>query len=1080
MKILKLRFKNLNSLAGEWEIDFSSPQFISEGIFAITGPTGAGKSTILDAICLGLYGKTPRLNNISQSTNEIMSRKTGSCFAEVLFESQKGVFRTHWSQKRARENANGRLQAPQFEIADASTGNVIESQISKTTKAIEERTGMDFGRFTQAMMLAQGSFAAFLQASEHDRAAMLEDITGTEIYSELSKLAFERNKAEKEKLRDLQMMAEGVKTLNDEEIALLENENINNQQLIDEKNNLNKKNNVEITWLKQLNSLTTEIEALYKAKHTNNEAILAFEPQEIRLNNALKANELEANYVAIANERKKLRETAEAIEKIERALPQLQKSCTDAEQQKLETKQKLDAAELSAESERELIKNIRKMDVLIGAKKDAKNALIKKLNEANKLKGNISAQIKSIEKYIENANLQLLTSSQYLHNNKADEHLAEEAPALKSDILSINEKAEKLRKLEADIKILIDKKVKKQKESNDKSEKITDLDKENKTLILKIEQKQTEHETLLNNRSTDDYRREQELLNEKLLLEQKIESYEAERQHLEDGKACPLCGSEHHPFALGNIPPSNVTKLRIQQINDLLKKVENGETEKRKIELELQNRKIVLNNANAELNVILAEIENVSANLKDKNSEREDIKTAYENLLNVLKTNLEKYSFENGSNWLEVREQIDKRIANWKIHKENKERIDKEIVQYENDKKTQLALFEKVEETHDALEKEVKKHNDDYEKFVELRKKDFGIKDTDEEEKKLDTKLKQLREAMELAQIEHQKAENLYNSNVQKRDEMQAICKNLVPTLAQLEAEFTTKLAQSNFVNENQFVAARMSLDERNMLKTKSEKLRNEALSIKARLDETEKKLEAETEKQLTTETIDELLLHTSRFSTEINALTERNGAIRKELENDNNSKAQHAKLLIQIELQQNEQQKWAQLDSYIGSADGQKFRRFAQGLTFEIMVRYANVQLGKLTDRYMLVRSIESPLSLTVIDHYQAGEQRTTKNLSGGECFLVSLSLALGLSQMASKNVRIDSLFLDEGFGTLDEETLETALNTLASMQQDGKLIGVISHISQLKDRINTKISVEKSSNGRSTLSGPGCRSLG
>ena len=127
-----------------------------------------------------------------------------------------------------------------------------------------------------------------------------------------------------------------------------------------------------------------------------------------------------------------------------------------------------------------------------------------------------------------------------------------------------------------------------------------------------------------------------------------------------------------------------------------------------------------------------------------------------------------------------------------------------------------------------------------------------------------------------------------------------------------------------------------------------------------------------------------------------------------------------------------------------------------------------------------MLVRSIESPLSLTVIDHYQSGEQRTTKNLSGGECFLVSLSLALGLSQMASKNVRIDSLFLDEGFGTLDEETLETALNTLASMQQDGKLIGVISHISQLKDRINTKISVEKSSNGRSTLSGRGCRSLG
>src|SRR5665647_187793 len=103
MKILQLRFKNLNSLIGEWEIDFTSPQYVSEGIFAISGPTGAGKSTILDAICLALYGRTPRLDKISVSTNEIMSRKTGECFAEVVFESQKGKFRTTWSQMKARK-----------------------------------------------------------------------------------------------------------------------------------------------------------------------------------------------------------------------------------------------------------------------------------------------------------------------------------------------------------------------------------------------------------------------------------------------------------------------------------------------------------------------------------------------------------------------------------------------------------------------------------------------------------------------------------------------------------------------------------------------------------------------------------------------------------------------------------------------------------------------------------------------------------------------------------------------------------------------------------------------------------------
>ncbi len=122
-----------------------------------------------------------------------------------------------------------------------------------------------------------------------------------------------------------------------------------------------------------------------------------------------------------------------------------------------------------------------------------------------------------------------------------------------------------------------------------------------------------------------------------------------------------------------------------------------------------------------------------------------------------------------------------------------------------------------------------------------------------------------------------------------------------------------------------------------------------------------------------------------------------------------------------------------------------------------------------------MLIRDDAQPLELNVIDNYQAGEIRSTKNLSGGESFIVSLSLALGLSHMASKNVRVDSLFLDEGFGTLDEEALDTALETLAGLQQNGKLIGVISHVSTLKERIATQIQVIPQTGGRSTLVGPG-----
>jgi exonuclease SbcC len=176
------------------------------------------------------------------------------------------------------------------------------------------------------------------------------------------------------------------------------------------------------------------------------------------------------------------------------------------------------------------------------------------------------------------------------------------------------------------------------------------------------------------------------------------------------------------------------------------------------------------------------------------------------------------------------------------------------------------------------------------------------------------------------------------------------------------------------------------------------------------------------------------------------------------------------------IECQKTECCRWGNLHDLIGSADGKKYRNFAQGITFEMMIGHANRQLQKMTDRYLLLRNVSQPLELNVVDNYQFGEVRSTKNLSGGESFIISLSLALGLSHMASKNVRVDSLFLDEGFGTLDEEALETALETLSSLYQDGKLIGVISHVAALKERISTQIQVIPRSGGRSYIIGPGC----
>jgi exonuclease SbcC len=231
---------------------------------------------------------------------------------------------------------------------------------------------------------------------------------------------------------------------------------------------------------------------------------------------------------------------------------------------------------------------------------------------------------------------------------------------------------------------------------------------------------------------------------------------------------------------------------------------------------------------------------------------------------------------------------------------------------------------------------------------------------------------------------------------------------------------------------------------------------------------------------QLTSTTREELSQEIETLDAQRETLQARAGAISEQRAQLASAKARQADILKRCEQQSAVCQRWERLHDLIGSADGKKFRVFAQGLTFEQVVVYANQELQKMSDRYIMIRDPERPLNLLMADDYQGGVLRATDNLSGGESFLVSLALALGLAKMASRNVRLDSLFLDEGFGTLDEETLEIALETLGSLHQEGKLIGIISHVATLKERIPTQIKVNPGSSGRSTLAGPGCRGNG
>lgn len=300
------------------------------------------------------------------------------------------------------------------------------------------------------------------------------------------------------------------------------------------------------------------------------------------------------------------------------------------------------------------------------------------------------------------------------------------------------------------------------------------------------------------------------------------------------------------------------------------------------------------------------------------------------------------------------------------------------------------------------------------------------------------------------------------------------------PELKKTETDFSAALIPAGFADEKTFREARLPHEERESLSSRARELDNAGTELKAKQKDREVRLNTEIAKKLTGMTLEELQPQLNECEESIKELRYAIAGLKHKLSENTTAKERIKEKRPAIKAQKKECARFEKLHSLIGSADGKKYRNFAQGLTFELMVSHANRQLEKMTDRYLLIRDEQQPLELNVVDNYQAGEIRSTRNLSGGESFIISLTLALGLSKMASRKVRVDSLFLDEGFGTLDEEALETALETLSGLQQGGKLIGIISHVSALKERISTQINITPVSGGRSSLSGPGCIKVG
>ncbi len=373
MKILSLTFSNLNSLKGTWHIDFTDDAFVSDGLFAITGQTGAGKTTILDAICLAIYGQTPRIHTISNTQNELMSVDRGDCHSEVviLLNENQGdkIYRFSFEQRRAGKKSDGKLQPIKREISLLKNlyedGDILETKPSLCDKKAVELMHMNFEQFTRSVMLAQGNFSAFLKAEANEKGEILEQITGTHLYAKISQKTFEIHKQKKEELHQLEQKTHDIIIMDDEHFFALEKSIHDNQAKIDDNNHRLTELDAQILFCQDKTQAETEVKKYEEDLITAQEHIRTFSDTSAMLIRANKAHELSPTYHELTQKKQTLRQTDDAIDELKKQLPLLSQSMDELERQMNAQSQDLAHQKDTHQATLPLFKQVRELDNLI-------------------------------------------------------------------------------------------------------------------------------------------------------------------------------------------------------------------------------------------------------------------------------------------------------------------------------------------------------------------------------------------------------------------------------------------------------------------------------------------------------------------------------------------------------------------------------------------------------------------------------------------------------------------------------------------------------------------------------------------
>lgn len=1078
MKILELRFQNINSLYGQWVIDFQDPIFVSSGLFLLTGPTGAGKSTVLDAICLALYGKTPRIDKIGKSGNEVMSRQTAKCSAEVLFEANGRRYRSVWSQGRSKQ---GNLQEAKHEIGDAETGDVIESSLRKTAACVQEKIGMDFDQFTKAVLLAQGDFDEFLRSAPKKKSELLEKISGRTIYSLISQKVYQRWKSEENKRETLRNDFENIQCLTPDELEELQKKSRETKARLDDLNDRLAQIKEASDRLDRVNRLKGELRNLQERNGALRVKLDGFRQDRTRLELALKAVELDGGYSAIITKRSEQENDEHALKKAKEEFAELE-SLTKADREKFQEADRF-WGEKNGEKEKglPLIREVLELDIILDEMK-------KRLDKAEKDYFALTAEIAEKKNGEQNERDRLQknqesreTIRRYFTENAPDERLVSEFSGIESELRRLASAATEISDLENQKSVA-------KKKADDAfahlktCRTIGDQRKKKWTALNeKLQKSESQQRDLLAGRRRRDYEKDKDaLVNEKYYHEMIVKLAD-HRRRLKDGEACPLCGALEHPYAAGNVPAPDETDRKLDsvnrlldQINELELRIEGEKGEVSEAELDFQTNKNQIDLAEQKA----AEAQNTLADFVSRRKKR---RGEYDALKKKILTAL--IPFGTGdfadSEIADLIEGLKTRRDRWNAQRAEMTELDAAA---ERGNRTLTEILTILDQKNRALEEkrgEVDQSRKEHDQKRRIRLEKYGDKDPKTEERRFEEEVEHAREQREKAGEALHESSAKFQSVRNRMTDLKTRLDERRPVLEEMKKTFQARLRDYEFETVDNYKNSRLDPEELRRLQEDKTRLDSEAAEVNALLINKENELKTALQEETSATTKEALEEEASALKKKQEILNEEYSILGGRLsKNDFNQNLSNRKK-EEWTSQTAKTAEWRELNDLIGSAEGFKYRNFVQGLTFDYVIRHANEQLKKITDRYLLERSDDKEqLDLNVIDQYQGNEVRTTRNLSGGERFLVSLALALGISQIASRHIRVDSLFLDEGFGTLDDEKLETAVSALTHLQNQGKLIGIISHVQALRERIQTQITVVQKSLGKSLLTGPGVKS--